>query len=111
MSMAATVEVKGWCPGVLRPMQSGDGLIARVRPWCGAFALDEARGLADASDRFGNGHIDLTRRANLQIRGLSDASVHGLQESLGKLGLVDRDAEIEAAPPPSTTKPNFDGKA
>ena len=24
------IEVKGWCPGALRPMQSGDGLIARV---------------------------------------------------------------------------------
>jgi precorrin-3B synthase len=96
MSMAAAVEVKGWCPGVLRPMQSGDGLIARVRPWCGAFGLDEARGLADASERFGNGHIDLTRRANLQIRGLGEASVPGLQDALGKLGLVDRDAEVEA---------------
>ena len=96
MSMAAAVEVKGWCPGVLRPMQSGDGLIARVRPWCGAFGLNEARGLADASERFGNGHIDLTRRANLQIRGLSEASVHGLQEAFGRLGLVDRDAEVEA---------------
>jgi precorrin-3B synthase len=96
MSIAATVEVKGWCPGVLRPMQSGDGLIARVRPWCGAFGLDEARGLADASERFGNGHIDLTRRANLQIRGLSDSTVHGLQDALSKIGLVDRDAEVEA---------------
>src|SRR5215218_3677917 len=96
MSMVAAVEVKGWCPGVLRPMQSGDGLIARVRPRCGAFGLDEARGLADASERFGNGHIDLTRRANLQIRGLSEASVHGLQDAMQRLGLVDRDAEIEA---------------
>ena len=96
MSMAAAVEVKGWCPGVLRPMQSGDGLIARVRPWCGAFGLDEARGLADASERFGNGHIDLTRRANLQIRGLSETSVHGLQDAMHRLGLVDRNAEAEA---------------
>jgi precorrin-3B synthase len=96
MSMAAAVEVKGWCPGVLRPMQSGDGLIARVRPWCGALGLDEARGLADAAQRFGNGHIDFTRRANLQIRGLSDASVHGLQDAMQRLGLVDRDAEVEA---------------
>ncbi|MDP2375521.1 precorrin-3B synthase [Reyranella sp.] len=96
MSMAAAVDVKGWCPGVLRPMQSGDGLIARVRPWCGAFGLDEARGLADTAQRFGNGHIDLTRRANLQIRGLSETSVLGLQDAMERLGLVDRDAEVEA---------------
>lgn len=96
MSVAAAIDVKGWCPGVLRPMQSGDGLLVRVRPWCGALRLDEAQGLADASERFGNGHIDLTRRANLQIRGLSDASVQRLQEAVDRLGLVDRDAEAEA---------------
>ncbi|MDP2331706.1 MAG: precorrin-3B synthase [Reyranella sp.] len=94
--MAAAIDVKGWCPGVLRPMLSGDGLLARVRPWCGALRLDEAKGLADASERFGNGHIDLTRRANLQIRGLGDAGVHGLQDAVERLGLVDRDAEVEA---------------
>lgn len=96
MSLAAAIDVKGWCPSVLRPMQSGDGLLVRVRPWCGALRLDEAKGLADASERFGNGHIDLTRRANLQIRGLSDASVYGLQDAVDRLGLVDRDAEAEA---------------
>jgi len=96
MSLAAAIDVKGWCPGVLRPMPSGDGLIARVRPWCGALRLDEAKGLADASARFGNGHIDLTRRANLQIRGLGDAGVHGLQDAMDRLGLVDRDAGAEA---------------
>ena len=96
MSMAVAIDVKGWCPGVLRPMQSGDGLIARVRPWAGAFGLAEATALADAAERFGNGHIDLTRRANLQIRGLSDASLPGLQDVVEKLGLVDRDARTEA---------------
>ena len=37
MSMADAIEVKGWCPGALQPMPSGDGLLVRVRPWCGAF--------------------------------------------------------------------------
>ena len=47
MSVAASFEVKGWCPGGLRPMASGDGLIIRVRPWCGAFTLEQAAGLAE----------------------------------------------------------------
>lgn len=97
MSISAAVEVKGWCPGVLRPMQSGDGLIARVRPWCGAFGLTQAEGLAAAAERFGNGHIDLTRRANLQIRGLDHTGLSGLQGVLERLGLVDRDPQAEAA--------------
>ena len=96
MSMAATVEVKGWCPGVLRPMQSGDGLIARVRPWGGAIGLTELAALADAAERFGSGHVDLTRRANLQVRGLSETSLLGLQEVVSALGLADHDARTEA---------------
>ena len=94
--MAAAIDVKGWCPGVLRPMQSGDGLIARVRPWGGAIGLADAKALADAAERFGNGHIDLTRRANLQIRGLTEPSLNGLQDVVATLGLVDQDARAEA---------------
>ena len=89
-------EIKGWCPGILRPMASGDGLIVRVRPRGGAFALDAATALADLAERLGNGHIDLTRRANLQLRGLSDERLPELQSELDRLGLLDRDAETEA---------------
>jgi precorrin-3B synthase len=96
MNPAAAVEVKGWCPGALRPMLSGDGLIVRIRPFCGAFGLDQARGLADLARRLGNGHIDLTRRANLQLRGLLDEHLPELHAALGKLGLIDPDAETEA---------------
>lgn len=95
MSAAASIEVKGWCPGALRPMQSGDGLIVRLRPFCGAFKLKQAHGLADLARRLGNGHIDLTRRANLQLRGLLDEHMPELQVELGKLDLIDPDAETE----------------
>lgn len=96
MSMAASVLRKGWCPGALRPMQSGDGLIVRVRPRTGRLGLDAARALADLAARLGNGHIDLTRRANLQIRGLAEDRLDGLQAELDRLGLLDDDAGAEA---------------
>jgi precorrin-3B synthase len=97
MSVATAFEVKGWCPGALRPMPSGDGLIARVRPWCSAFSLAQARGLAEIADRLGNGHIDLTRRANLQVRGLREESLPALHAALDRLGLLDLDPQTEAA--------------
>lgn len=90
------IDVRGWCPGILQPMQSGDGLIVRVRPHGGTFALNEARVLADLAARLGNGHVDLTRRANLQLRGLSEEALPELQAALGRLGLVDAHAEVEA---------------
>ncbi|MGE4078946.1 MAG: hypothetical protein AB7F22_25630 [Reyranella sp.] len=93
---AAVIAVKGWCPGALQPMPSGDGLIVRIRPFCGALSLDQASSLADLAGRLGNGHIDLTRRANLQLRGLTEADLPALHERLRELDLIDADAEIEA---------------
>lgn len=96
MSAIAPIDVKGWCPGALRPMESGDGLIVRVRPWAGALSIAQMQGLADAAQRFGNGHIDLTRRANLQLRGVGESTLGGLQAALEAIGLLDREAEAEA---------------
>jgi precorrin-3B synthase len=91
-----SIAIKGWCPGALRPMESGDGLIVRVRPWCGALSIGQARGLAEAAERFGNGHIDLTRRANLQLRGVSQATLDDLQCAIEALGVLDENVEAEA---------------
>lgn len=77
-------------------MESGEGLIVRVRPRCGAFSLDEARVLARVSRLYGNGHLDLTRRANLQLRGVSAATIPHLIDVLGTAGLLDADASAEA---------------
>ena len=96
MSNAAIFEVKGWCPGALRPMQSGDGLIVRVRPQAGAFKLASVTALAEAASRFGNAQIDLTRRANVQIRGASETSLSALHAVIGQLGLLDESPDGEA---------------
>ncbi len=96
MNAPAPVRV-GWCPGALRPMASGDGLIVRVKPRGATLTLAQARGLADAALRFGNGALDITGRANVQIRGVA-GSTHGpLVGVLARLDLVDADAEAEAA--------------
>jgi precorrin-3B synthase len=87
--MSLAFDIKGWCPGGVRPMLSGDGLLVRVRPWVGAFTLEQAKGLADIAATLGNGHIDLTRRANLQIRGLSEENLPALHEALDSIGLLE----------------------
>jgi sulfite reductase beta subunit-like hemoprotein len=96
MSTPAAFEVKGWCPGALRPMESGDGLIVRIRPRCASVCLEAMRGIAEAAATHGNGHIDLTRRANLQIRGVSAATLGPLTDALRTLGLLDGGPEAEA---------------
>lgn len=93
----AGFQIKGWCPGALRPMQSGDGMIVRVRPFCASLSLAEMHGIAEAAARYGNGHIDFTRRANLQIRGVGETALGPLQDALRALGLLDERPEVEAA--------------
>lgn len=88
-------EVKGWCPGALKPMMSGDGLVVRVRPRLGCLTSVQARGIAEAARTFGNGIIDLSSRANLQLRGVSPAQHGGLLDALGTLNLVDARDDIE----------------
>jgi precorrin-3B synthase len=96
LNRSLAYDVKGWCPGALRPMQSGDGLIVRIRPRSATFSAEELTLLAGAAARFGNGHIDLTRRANLQIRGVKEALLPQLHDAIARLGFLDDDADAEA---------------
>ena len=87
--------VKGWCPGALRPMMSGDGLVVRVRPRMARLTAAQVRGLAQAALAHGNGLIDLTARANLQLRGVRPAAHLALLDDLNALGLLDEDEAVE----------------
>ena len=95
--MNALVTIKGWCPGALRPMMSGDGLLVRVRVRDATLAPADALALADLSRRYGNGAIDLTRRANLQIRGVSEAQWPALTDALHARGLIGAEEEAGQA--------------
>jgi precorrin-3B synthase len=92
----SAVVIKGWCPGALRPMLSGDGLVVRVRPRGGRLEAKQAAGIADLASRYGNGLIDVTSRANLQIRGVTDEAHLSLLDGLAQLGVLDSDPETES---------------
>lgn len=87
---------RGWCPGALRPMKTGDGLIVRVRPWCGTLTATELCVLADIAEQYGNSLIDLTRRANIQIRGLRDDGLPTVWARLRENNLIDPDIASES---------------
>lgn len=86
---------KGWCPGALRPMETGDGLIARVRAPRGRLSLGQAAALAESAIGCGNGAIGLSARGNLHLRGLREQTLSKLHSRLGDVGLLDADPEIE----------------
>lgn len=95
MTSAAHLR-KGWCPGALRPMRSGDGLLVRVRPRAGAFCISALRAIATTASRFGSGEIDLTNRGNLQLRGVFDDTYEAALAALDAAGLIDQSAAAEA---------------
>ena len=87
--------IQGWCPGALRPMPSGDGWILRVRPPGGRLTPQQAREIARLSRAHGNGTIDLSSRANIQLRGVTERSYAPLLQGLDALDLIDDNAEAE----------------
>src|SRR5580704_15537510 len=88
--------IKGWCPGALRPMQSGDGLIVRLRISGGIVGVELARQIASWSRCWGNCQIDLTGRGNLQLRGLSERHLADLHDALAEWDLLPATAAGEA---------------
>lgn len=64
-------EIMGWCPTPLRPAISSDGLIARIYPKLGLLSSNQLIKLAELSIEYGNGELNLSNRAGLQIRGIT----------------------------------------
>ena len=87
---------KGWCPGVLRPMLAGDGLLVRLRLTGGIVSPTLALAIAGLAQDCGNGLIEISSRANLQLRGIRAESLGRLQDELGALGVLEASLEAEA---------------
>ncbi|MBF5095236.1 precorrin-3B synthase [Azospirillum sp. INR13] len=87
---------RGTCPGVLAPMQVGDGFLLRVRVPAGVLPAEHARRIAELGDRYGNGLIDLSHRGNLQLRGIPAEALEPVTDALSAMGYVSDDAASEA---------------
>ena len=93
----AEFDIKGWCPGALRPMESGDGLVVRIRPRMAQMTAAQVLGVAETALSHGNGIIELTARANVQLRGVTPESHTPLITGLRALGLIDKTAQAAGA--------------
>jgi precorrin-3B synthase len=95
----STWQRRGACPTLLEPMQTGDGLLARLRPTGGILTVLQFIQLAEAARRHGNGIVEITARGSLQIRGLRSGSVQPLAADLAASGIsVPAGPVIELSP-------------
>jgi precorrin-3B synthase len=99
MSAAARTDLRrGACPGLSAPMQTGDGLLARLLP-AGTITLDAMAGLGAAARRYGNGIVEVTSRGSFQVRGLTQASAPAFAEAVARLGIAAHDGVPVIADP------------
>lgn len=77
-------------------MRAEDGWVVRIRPPLGRLTQVQATGIADLADRHASGCVELTARANLQLRGVTDEGYPPLLAGLQALGLVDADVQTES---------------
>jgi precorrin-3B synthase len=89
---------RGACPGLSNPMQTGDGLLARLMP-TGTITLDAMSGLTAAARRYGNGIIEITSRGSIQVRGLTPDSAPAFAEAVAAFGIPAQDGVPVIADP------------
>jgi precorrin-3B synthase len=77
-------------------MPSGDGLVVRVRPPLGRLTPLQAQGLAGLAQQYASPVLELTSRANVQLRGVCPDNYPALINGLRALGLLDERADVEA---------------
>ncbi|QFY63708.1 precorrin-3B synthase (plasmid) [Rhizobium grahamii] len=93
---------RGACPSLAEPMQTGDGLLVRLRSRHGVLTLQQCRALGEAALRFGNGLLEITARGSIQIRGLTP-------ERIGPLAAALHEAAIEIPKGPAIELPPLHG--
>jgi precorrin-3B synthase len=73
-------------------MESGDGMLVRLRPPGGILDSAAARLIAAAATASGNGAVELTQRAAIQVRGLRPDTIAPFAETMRAAGLAAPDS-------------------
>jgi len=81
------------CPGIHTLAEMKDGFLARIRVPGGQLKTENLRQIARITQKYGSGIIDLTNRANLQIRSLKKQHQQNLISDLLACDLITKDPE------------------
>ncbi len=99
LTLERTALRRGACPSIATPMQTGDGLLVRLRPVAAALSAQDLHALIALAREHGNGLIEITARGNFQLRGLSADTVPRLAAGLLVAGIVPQTGVAIEVPP------------
>ncbi len=83
------------CPGLFYSTPAQDGLLYRLRIPGGIINYQQFQAIADIADNYGSGYIDITNRANIQIREIKQGINIEVLQQLQKLGLASTNANVD----------------
>lgn len=83
------------CPGLFYPTPARDGILSRIRVPGGIITSQQFELIADLADKFGNGNVNITNRANLQLRHLNPNIPADVITTLQKNSLASAIPEVD----------------
>lgn len=83
------------CPGLFYATPAQDGILSRIRIPGGILNSKQCRAIADIAQKYGGGYVDVTNRANLQIREIHRGINAEVLKRLQDLGLGSSNTAVD----------------
>ncbi|OGO91092.1 MAG: hypothetical protein A3F41_02410 [Coxiella sp. RIFCSPHIGHO2_12_FULL_44_14] len=77
-------------------MESGDGFVLRIKPKMGVLNREQARTIGNIARDYGVAQIDITNKANVQIRGVRENDIAKVSQLLADKYLLDESTVLES---------------
>ncbi|BAY40574.1 precorrin-8X methylmutase [Nostoc sp. NIES-2111] len=83
------------CPGLFYATPAQDGILSRMRIPGGIINSKQCEAIADIADQYGGSYIDVTNRANIQIREIQEKIDSSVLQKLQDLGLGSSNTAVD----------------
>ncbi|WP_230966007.1 precorrin-3B synthase [Nostoc sp. NZL] len=83
------------CPGLFYATPAADGILSRIRIPGGIISSQQCRAIADIAEQHGGGYLDVTNRANLQVREIHKGINTEVLKYLQSIGLGSHNSVVD----------------
>nr|WP_223269792.1 precorrin-3B synthase [Nostoc sp. 'Peltigera membranacea cyanobiont' 213] len=83
------------CPGLFYTTPAADGILSRIRIPGGIISTQQCHAIADIAEQYGGGYVDVTNRANLQVREIRTGINAEVLKHLQLMGLGSHNSVVD----------------